>query len=84
VKVIWTKHAVERQKEWKKKKGITRAEIEQLIKNPEQIVSGHENVKIAQAKKEDGLIRVPFIESKDGRKILTLYWTSKIEKYWKE
>ena len=38
--VVWTKHAEERQKEWKKKLGITQQEIETLLRNPQQIVPG--------------------------------------------
>ena len=29
-----------------------------------------------------GLLRVPFVEVEEGRKILTVYWTSRVEKYW--
>jgi len=38
--IIWTRHSEERQKEWQKKLGITRQEVEQTLMNPEQIVSG--------------------------------------------
>lgn len=40
MKVIWTKHAEDRQKEWEKKLGIIREEVEDLVSNPEQIVPG--------------------------------------------
>ena len=29
------------------------------------------------------LLRVPFVEIEGRRKVLTVYWTSKIERYWK-
>lgn len=34
--IVWTKHAADRQKEWEKKLGITRQEVEELLRNPEQ------------------------------------------------
>lgn len=40
MKVIWTKHAEERQKEWEKKLGITKQSVEDLVNSPEQIVPG--------------------------------------------
>lgn len=84
MKVIWTIHAKERQKEWEKKLGITKQEIEDALRNPEQIVHGDMNVFVAQSRTRKGLLRVPFLEPGGDRKILTVYWTSKIEKYWKE
>ncbi len=84
VKIIWTKHAQERQKEWKKKLGITKEEIENFINTPEQIVKGDLNVFIAQTRTRNGLLRIPFIDIIGQRKIIPLYWTSKIEKYWEE
>lgn len=82
--IIWTKHAEERQGEWEKKLGISRQEVEDLVSNPKQIVHGDMNAFVAQIKYRNGLLRVPFIEIGDKRKILTLYWTSKLEKYWEE
>ena len=84
MKIFWTKHAEERQKEWEKRLNITRQEVENLVKNPDQIVPGDQTALVAQAKRGKGLLRVPFIETEIERKILTIYWTSKIERYWKE
>jgi len=42
------------------------------------------DVLIAQSRNRDGLLRVLFIQEGDARKIITVYWTSKVEKYWKE
>jgi len=84
MKVIWTKHAEERQKEWEKKLGITKKEVETLIKSPEQIVPGDMDVLVAQARNRNGLLRVPFAKVENNRRVLTVYWTSRIEKYWKE
>ena len=82
--IIWTRHAQERQDEWRKRLGITRQEVEDLVKTPEQVVSGDLDTLVAQARRGDGLLRVPFIKVNGGRKILTVYWTSKVEKYWRE
>ncbi|MBI4839417.1 MAG: DUF4258 domain-containing protein [Nitrospirae bacterium] len=82
--IIWTKHAEERQKEWEKKLKITRQEVEALINNPEQIVPGDMGVLVAQSRTRNGLLRAPFIKIGSDRKVLTVYWTSKVEKYWKE
>lgn len=83
MKVIWTKHAEDRQKEWEKKTVITKQEVEYIVRVPEQIVPGDMNTFVAQSKNRNGLLRVPFVEISGDRKILTVYWTSKIEKYWK-
>jgi len=84
VKIIWTRHAKQRQEEWHKKRGITRQEVEDLLRNPEQVVAGDLNALVAQARRENGLLRVPFVEAEGALKILTVYWTSKVEKYWQE
>lgn len=82
--IVWTKHAEERQKEWEKKLHITKEEVEAVVNKPEQVVKGDLSIKIAQAKIRSGLLRVPFLESASSIKIITLYWTSRIERYWKE
>ena len=51
---------------------------------PGQIVPGDRDALVAQAKRGNGLLRVPFVEVEGNRKVLTVYWTSKVEKYWKE
>jgi len=84
LKIIWTKHAENRQKEWEKKFGIKRQEVEDVMTNPEQIVPGDMGILVAQSKIRNGLLRSPFIEKGDARKILTVYWTSKVERYWRE
>jgi hypothetical protein len=84
MKIIWTRHGEDRQKEWEKKLEIKREEVENILRNPEQIVSGDQNILIAQSKRSNGLLRVAFEVVEEGRKILTLYWTSRVKKYWKE
>ncbi len=84
MKIIWTKHADERLKEWEKKIGISRQEVEDLLLNPEQVVPGDMTALVAQKKKQNGLLRVPFMVVGEARKVLTIYWTSKIERYWRK
>ena len=82
--IIWTGHARDRQKEWHKKLGITEEEVEKLLKNPAQIVPGDRGVLVAQVRSGNGLLRVPFVNVEGNRKVVTIYWTSRVEKYWKE
>jgi len=82
--IKWTKHAQERQKQWEKGLGITSHDVEETVSHPEQIVPGDLGALVAQKRRGSGLLRVPFSETGDERKILTVYWTSKIDKYWKE
>ncbi len=84
MEIIWTKHALERQREWQEKLGITQLEIEALLKDPVQVVPGDLDALVAQCKRGNGLLRVPFVETQVDRKILTVYWTSRVTKYWKE
>ena len=81
MKIIWTRHAEQRQKEWEHKRGITRMDVERVILNPEQVVPGDLGVVIAQSRKGGGLLRIPYMATERGMKVLTLYWTSKIGKY---
>ena len=54
------------------------------MRNPGQIVPGDRDALVAQSRRGNGLLRVPFVEMEGNRKVLTVYWTSKVEKYWKE
>jgi len=82
--IVWTKHAESRQKEWERRLGITRGEVEDVLNKAEQVVPGDMNVRVAQVRKHGGILRVLFVEEKGKRKVITVYWTSKVEKYWKE
>jgi hypothetical protein len=84
VRVVWTHHAEDRQRQWEVKKGITCEEVERVVSQPEQIVPGEHGVQVAQSRAHGGLLRVPFLEIPEGRKILTVYWTSKVDKYWRQ
>lgn len=84
MRIIWTGHASDRQREWQKKRGVTQSEVEALLQNPEQVVPGDRKIRIAQGRRKNGLLRVAFIDTEGVRKIVTMYWTSKIAKYWQE
>lgn len=83
MKVVWTEHAEHRLLEWSKKRGVTRAQVETVVISPEQIVAGHADLQVAQTRMGRGLLRVPFFELEGGRKIVTVYWTSQITRYWR-
>jgi hypothetical protein len=83
VEFIWTRHATDRQREWERKLRITRQEVEHLLTAPEQVVAGDRGVSVAQGRRGSGLLRVPFVDTEGGRKVLTVYWTSQIQKYWR-
>lgn len=83
MKIFWTKHAEERQKQWQEKLGISREEVETILQKTEQIVQ-EDQVSVAQSKRGDGLLRVVFVEIGDFQRILTLYWTNQVKRYWQE
>lgn len=82
MRVLWTYHSEERQKDWEKRLGITRSQVEDVVRNPEQIAAGYRGTLVAQSRCAGGLLRVPFVEAGSERKVLTVYWTSKVNKYW--
>jgi len=57
------------------------------LNSPGQVLSGKKGRKIAQKKVnrggEKGLLRVIFEEKVNAKVVVTVYWTSKIEKYWR-
>jgi hypothetical protein len=57
-------------------------EVESLIRSPAQVVSGDMGILVAQGRTRDGLLRVPFVRTEDSLRIITVYWTSRIERYW--
>jgi len=63
--------------------GITKEDVEAVLLDPDQVVPGEGEAMVAQKKWAEGLIRVPFIQVEGARKILTVYYTSKIDRYWK-
>ncbi len=81
--IVWTRHAEERQKQWQQRLGITREEVEIVLNNPQQIVIENE-VLIAQSKRGNGLLRIVFVNIGNTQRILTLYWTNQVNRYWQE
>jgi hypothetical protein len=84
VEIVWTQHAEERQQEWEKRLGISREEIEAVLLNPEQILPDDDGVRVAQSRRGNGLLRVPYAEIGTSKRILTVYWTNQIKRYWQE
>jgi len=84
MRIIWTRHASDRQQEWLRLAGITRTEVETIVENPEQVVPGHGNALVAQSRRGNGLLRVPFAEQAGQRKLITVYFTTKVDRYWQE
>lgn len=70
-----------------KERSIDLKLVEDAILNPEQIVPDLRGLKVAQKKcfdkKKEYLIRVIFKETISARIGITVYKTSKINKYWK-
>jgi Domain of unknown function (DUF4258) len=81
MQVVWSKHAEERQQQWQQRFNITRAEVEELVLNPQQTVA-EDDVLVAQSRRGDGLLRVVFVEIGNTKRILTLYWTNQVKRYW--
>ncbi|MHB1646939.1 MAG: DUF4258 domain-containing protein [bacterium] len=71
--VIWTKHAEERLKEWEQKLKLSKTDMENIVCNPQQIIPGDLDAFVAQFKKDDGLLRIPFKYVGEDIKILTIY-----------
>ena len=80
--VTWTHHAEQRLVEWSRRRGVTRDKVEDLVASPTQLVPGDLGTMVAQVRYGGGLLRVVFAEEADERRILTLYWTSRVERYW--
>lgn len=83
-KVEFTKYAELQIQE----RGIDRRDILDVLKSPGQVLSAKKGKKVAQKKlsreEKEGLLRVIFEEKVDTKVVVTVYWTSKIEKYWRE
>ncbi|MBE7383843.1 MAG: DUF4258 domain-containing protein [Leptolyngbya sp. SIO1E4] len=83
MQIVWTKHAEARQQQWQKRLGITREEVEGVLNNPQQSVA-EDDVLVAQSRRNKGLLRIIFVEIGDTQRILTLYWTNQVKRYWQE
>ena len=86
LKIIFTEHAREQLRERK----ISQELVEEVLKDPEQVVQDAEGNPIAQNRyfdKEEGkemLLRVFYREEQGTRRVITVYKTSRIRKYWKQ
>ncbi|MGA0198653.1 MAG: DUF4258 domain-containing protein [Prochlorotrichaceae cyanobacterium] len=83
MKIHWTKHAEERQEQWQQRFQITREEVENVLTAPEQVVPEGEAL-VAQSKRGEGLLRVVYVEIAQTQRILTVYWTNQVKRYWRE
>jgi hypothetical protein len=81
--IVWTRHAEERQQQWEQRLGITRDEVEKILTAPQQIVAENQ-VFVAQSKRGNGLLRIVFVNIGKTKRILTLYWTNQVNRYWQE
>jgi len=82
-KVEFTKYAELQVQERK----MSHKDILDTLKSPGQALSAKKGRKIAQKKfnrgGKEGLLQVIFEEKVDTKIVVTVYWTSKIEKYWR-
>lgn len=71
------------------RRGIPLNVVEAVLQGPQQVVDGYGNKKAYQSIMDIGaaknyLIRVIVNESVDPAKVVTVYRTSKISKYWRQ
>lgn len=83
MKIVWTKHAEERQQQWEERLGITRSEVEKVLSSPQQIMI-EDDVLVAHSQRGKGLLRVVLVEIGNTKRILTVYWTNQVRRYWQE
>lgn len=83
MEIRWTNHAIERLQRWRKSHGVTSADVEEILREPDQVVPGDQEAQVAQSRYEGGLLRVVYVEQVDERRVLTVYWTSQVERYWR-
>jgi hypothetical protein len=84
MEIVWTLHAEERQRQWEQRLSITRQEVETVLRDPEQVVPDDEGVLVTQSRRGNGLLRVAFVQIGSTQRILTLYWTNQVSRYWQE
>jgi len=70
------------------KRGIKREWIEDVLKNPSQVVEGYGGRKVAHRKilisGKEYLLRIIYEETENVYTIVTAYLTSQVGRYWKE
>lgn len=81
--IRFTAHALEEMQ----RRDITQTQVEAVISNPEQILSGQNQRTIYQSRMALGgkqyLLRVFVDENISPSVVITVYRTSKIQKYWR-
>lgn len=83
MKVVWTDHARVRQGAWEERLGISASTVERVARSPEQVVPGRGRARVTQARWQHGLIRVIFVDHGEERRLITVYWTSQVDRYWR-
>jgi len=82
MRIQYTKHAEATLQE----REIAKETVEELIRDPQQVIKGKGNKQIVQGimnrANQEFLLRVVYIEAAGTMKVITAYWTSKIDKYW--
>ncbi|MEQ9357969.1 hypothetical protein [Coleofasciculus chthonoplastes] len=81
MQIVWTRQAQERQQQWQQRLEITRQEVETVLMNPQQVIV-EDNVFVSQFRRGGSLLRVIFVEIGNNKRILTLYWTNQVNRYW--
>ncbi|MDQ7839594.1 MAG: hypothetical protein RDU83_01045 [bacterium] len=59
------------------------ADVEEILRSPERIVQAKMGRREAQQRRGGGLLRIVFVEEKGSRVIITMNWTTKVDRYWK-
>jgi len=73
-----------------KRRRINEKLVQQIVRNPRQVIELKEGRQISQAKyfdefaQKEMLLRVIIEETPGGAKVITAYKTSKLDKYWKK
>lgn len=81
----FTKHALEELRN----RGISKETVEKILNNPKQILDSENNRKVYQDiiefnDNKQYVVRVILEETKNNLKVITVYKSSKISKYWRE
>jgi hypothetical protein len=82
--IRFTSHALEEMQ----RRGVSQAQVEAVIANPEQVLPGRHQRTIYQSRVDFGskkqyLLRIFMDENISPPIVITVYRTSKIQKYWR-
>ncbi len=80
-------HLSNHAREEAERRGISLELVDAIIHSPDQVLDAHSSRRVYQSKVEIGdklyVVRV-IIEKSDPLRVITVYRTSKIEKYWSD